>query len=54
VRETFTKDQEEMFEKMGVLFLRAGGVMSAHRIHGMQIQTGIMQETSALSCLGSA
>lgn len=47
--ENFSKDQEEKFEKMGVLFMREGGVMSAHRVHGMQIQTGIMQETSALS-----
>ena len=49
--ERFTKDQEEVFEKMGVLFVREGGVMSAHRVHGMQIQTGIMQETSALSSI---
>jgi hypothetical protein len=47
--ERFTKDQEEMFEKTGILFVREGGVMSGHRVHGMQIQTGIMQETSALS-----
>jgi len=50
--ESFTKDQEEKFEKMGVLFMREGGVMSAHRVHGFQIQAGIMRETSTLSTIG--
>jgi Protein of unknown function (DUF4238) len=50
--ENLTKDQEERFEKVGVLFVREGGVMSAHRVHGIQIQTGIMREASALSAIG--
>jgi hypothetical protein len=50
--ESFTKDQEEKFEKMGVMFMREGGVMSAHRVHGFQIQAGIMRETSTLSNIG--
>jgi len=50
--ENFSKDQEEKFEKMGVLFMREGGVMSAHRVHGIQIQTGIMREASTLSTVG--
>jgi len=47
--ENLTKDQEEKFEKIGIVSLREGGVMSAHRVHGIQIQAGVMQQTSALS-----
>jgi hypothetical protein len=47
--EEFTKDQEEVLEKKGILFARQGGVMSAHRLHGTQIQGGIMHEMYALS-----
>jgi hypothetical protein len=49
--EKLTKDQEEKFEKIGVLFMREGGVMSAHRVHGLQIQIGVMREASVLSNL---
>lgn len=45
----FNQDQEEICEKKGVLFVREGGVMSAHRVHGVQIQVGVIHETSALS-----
>jgi hypothetical protein len=47
--ENFTQDQEEIYEKMGILYIRQGGVTPAHRMHGIQIQAGIMHETSALS-----
>jgi hypothetical protein len=48
---TFTKDQEEIFEKNGISFLRAEGVAPAHHVHGIQIQAGIMREMSALSVI---
>ena len=50
--ENITKDQEEMLEKTGVSLILQGGVMLAHRVHGLQIQIGIMRETVALSKVG--
>jgi len=44
-----THDQEEVYEKAGVFFIREGGKMSAHRVYGAQMQVGIDQEASALS-----
>jgi hypothetical protein len=45
----WTQDQEEMFEKAGVLFHREGGKAPAHRLHGLQLQVAIDHECSALS-----
>jgi hypothetical protein len=45
----WTKDQEEKFEKAGALFLREGGKMPAHRLHGLQLQVAIDREWSLLS-----
>jgi hypothetical protein len=47
----FTKDQEELFEKGGVVFLKPGGVMSAHRWHGFELQMGIDHAVMGLSNL---
>jgi hypothetical protein len=47
-----TKDQEEMYEKMGVLTTRKDGTMPAHRVYSIQIQGGIMHDMSALSNIG--
>jgi hypothetical protein len=47
--EMFTRDQEERFENVAVLFVRQGGTMPAHRFQGVQIQTGIMRQTAALA-----
>jgi hypothetical protein len=47
--DTFTKDQEEGLENVGVLFIRQGGTMPAHRFHGVQIQMGITRKLSELA-----
>ena len=47
----WTRDQEERFEKAGVLFVREGGKAPAHRLHGMRIQFAIDYESSALSTM---
>jgi hypothetical protein len=47
----FTKDQEELFEKRGVFFLKEGGSMSAHRLHGFELQVGIDDAVLSLSNL---
>jgi len=46
--ETFTKDQEEWFEKLRVLFVRHGGTMLAHRFHGVLIQVGVTRQAASL------
>jgi hypothetical protein len=48
----FTKDQEELFEKGGIFFLKEGGAMSAHRWHGFQLQVAIDREVLNLSNIG--
>ena len=45
----FAKDQQELFEKRGVFFLKDGGVMSAHRWHGFELQMGIDHEVLSLA-----
>jgi hypothetical protein len=44
-----TQDQEEIFEKAGVLFQREGGKAPARRLHGLQLQVAIDHECSALT-----
>lgn len=41
--ETLTRDQEEHFEKMNVMFVRAGGRMPARFLTGIQLQTRVDQ-----------
>jgi hypothetical protein len=45
----WTQDQEEEFEKAGVLVLREGGRAPAHRVHGSQLQVAIDRECSMLT-----
>jgi hypothetical protein len=47
--DALTKDQEERLENVGVLFMRQGGTMPAHRFHGVQMQMGIMRKVSELA-----
>jgi hypothetical protein len=46
---TYSKDQEERFEKSGVFFLREGGAMSAHRWNGFELQMHIDHEVLSIS-----
>jgi hypothetical protein len=49
--ERWTQDQEERFEKAGVLFHREGGKAPAHRLYGIQLQVAIDHECSVLSAI---
>jgi hypothetical protein len=46
---TYSKDQEERFEKSGVFFLKEGGAMSAHRWNGFELQMHVDHEVLSIS-----
>jgi hypothetical protein len=45
----FPKDQQELFEKRGVVFLKESGAMSAHRWQGFELQVGIDHQVLSLA-----
>jgi hypothetical protein len=46
---TYSKDQEELFEKSGAFFLKEGGAMSAHRWNVFKLQIHVDHEVLSLS-----